>query len=305
MTDTREKEQKTWISNIQRFSLDDGPGIRTTVFLMGCSLSCQWCHNPECLSAGSGVQFHQERCIGCERCVRACPNDCHALIDGIHHFSRASCKVCFSCVERCPANSLIQTGSRMSGTEVVDRVLRDKAFNNASDGGATFSGGEALLHVDFLREALPLCKENGVHTAIDTAGNVPWTAFQAVLPHTDIFLFDVKFMSEDLHRRWTLASNRLLLENLSRLCESEKRIWLRIPVIPEVNSGDEMRKIAGLVDSLPHIERVELLPYHPYGAAKYKTLGLSYNLPDIAKPTGSFMIDQAAFFQREVMIKSS
>ena len=193
----------------------------------------------------------------------------------------------------------------MSAVEILDEALRDEAYISTSGGGVTFSGGEPLMHGEFLREALSLCKENGLHTALDTAGNVAWTAFEAVLPYTDLFLYDIKLISEDLHREWTGAGNSLILENLSKLCGLDRRIWLRIPVIPGVNCADEMRKIAEFTDSLPSVERVELLPYHPYGAAKYRLLGLGYDMDGAQKPSEGFMLDQAALFQREVKVKNA
>ena len=251
---------KAFIFDIERGSFVDGPGIRTTVFFKGCNLQCKWCHNPESQSKNKQILFYRDKCTGCGKCKSVCP------------YAFEKCDFCGKCALYCPQDVRKICGKEYTVEEVLSEILKDKEYYGNS-GGVTFSGGECMLQIDFLKAILEKCKENGVHTAVDTAGNVSWEYFEKILPHTDLFLYDVKCFSEDLHKDGTGVSNRLILENLQKLSENKAEIIIRIPVIPEFNGNlCEMQKIANLLNGLK-ISKVELLPYHAMGEHKWFAIG--------------------------------
>ena len=253
------------IFDIQRASFVDGPGIRTTVFFKGCHLRCKWCHNPESQNPHPEVMVHKNKCTGCGKCAEVCP----------HHL--AKCEMCGKCVAACPAGARQIYGYAKSIEDIVAEVKKDKAFYDPSGGGVTVSGGECMLQIDALCELLKQCRENGIRTAVDTAGDVPWTHFEKILPFTDLFLYDVKCFTEALHQEGTGISNKRLLENLTRLSkETEVDIIVRIPLIPTFNDNkEEIQKIAAFLRPL-RIRDVELLPYHQMGEHKYDGLGRAF-----------------------------
>lgn len=285
------------VSNIQRFSLDDGPGIRTTVFLKGCNLGCKWCHNPECMQPEKSLQFNPRQCINCGACAAVCTK-CHTFMDGQHIFDRTRCDLCMQCVTHCPANALMVNGKEMTTDEVMDILLRDTQFYRMSCGGVTFSGGEPLLQLPFLLTLLKKCKQAGLHTAVDTAGNVNWHALEAVIPFTNLFLYDIKAISSGIHKKATGVDNEAILSNIQRLSERGCTIWIRVPVIPGINTDVEMEQIAGFLEGLGSVEKVELLPYHRYGIGKYAMLGLTYPLWDCKEPTDAYMAEQKGLFHK-------
>lgn len=243
------------IFDLQRFSVHDGPGIRTTVFLKGCPLRCAWCHNPEGLEAEPQLQFFADRCIGCGACGSR-----ETLADAAH----------------CPADALCVCGREIDERELIEAVLRDRPYYGET-GGVTFSGGECLLQADFVAAALALAKRERLHTAIDTCGAVAWSEIEKTLGLCDLYLYDVKCIDPAVHRRYTGADNAQILCNLHRLSGTGAEIWVRIPVIPDFNdSVGEMTAIAELVEALPAVRRVTLMPYHSLGASKYETLGRVY-----------------------------
>ena len=253
--------KKALIFDIERGSFVDGPGIRTTVFFKGCNLRCKWCHNPESQSKNKQILFYRDKCTGCGKCKSVCP----------YHFEQ--CDFCGKCALYCPQDARKICGKEYTVEEVLSEILKDKAYYGES-GGVTFSGGECMLQIDFLKAILEKCKENGVHTAVDTAGNVPWEYFEKILPYTDLFLYDVKCISEDLHKDGTGVSNRLILENLQKLSDKNAEIIVRVPVMPEFNGNDyEMQKIADYLKDL-RIKKVELLPYHAMGEHKWTAIGM-------------------------------
>ena len=254
---------KATIFDIERNSYVDGPGIRTTVFFKGCNLRCAWCHNPESQIAKPQMMFYKNKCTGCGKCREKCPN------------SMEKCDLCGRCSLFCPQDARDICGKEYTVDEVLKEVLKDKAFYETSGGGVTFSGGECMLQIEFLTKILKACKENGIHTAVDTAGHVPYERFEQILPYTDLFLYDVKCFDSDKHRQYTGVENQLILKNLKRLLATGTPVWVRIPIIPTFNDTvEEMQKIKAFLSSCGAPEKVELLPYHAMGEHKYAALRL-------------------------------
>ena len=334
MTGRRFPDMDGMVFNIQRFSIHDGPGIRTTVFLKGCNLRCFWCHNPESLQPEPQLQVFPQKCIGCGKCLEVCPLQAHQLIaspvaatvaapdqaaetvagteitasgntatlakslSGRKIFLRERCTGCGKCAETCYAGALVLTGKKMTVEEVVAEIEKDRPFYENSGGGATFSGGEPLLQSDFLAEALEACRRKGIHTAVDTAGNVPWPTFRRVLPLTDLFLFDMKTADPALHRRATGVTNTRILKNLACLAAAGTRIHVRIPVIPGMNdSPEEMAAMADILAGIPGLEKVELLPFHRLGGGKYESLGMTYRAAALTAPEPAALDSLAALFR--------
>ncbi len=249
------------IFDIERNSYVDGPGIRTTVFFKGCNLKCAWCHNPESQGFKPQMMFYTDKCKGCGKCDEVCPTP-------------ENCTLCGKCTIYCPVDARKVCGKEYTVDEVLTEVLKDKAFYENSGGGVTFSGGECMLQIDFLLEILKKCKENGIHTAVDTAGHVPFHQFEKIMPYTDLFLYDIKCFESEKHKEYVGVTNELILENLSKLLKSGVNVHIRIPVIPTVNdSVEEMLKIKEFLDLNGGVQNVELLPYHAMGENKYGAIG--------------------------------
>ncbi len=267
------------ISNIQGYSIHDGPGIRTTVFLKGCPLRCKWCANPENLTDSVRVGFVANNCKGCGHCAEACPEG--AIIPGeVRRIDRTRCTSCCACVEACYYGALVRYGEEMSVEQVFDKVRRDKMFYDTSGGGVTVSGGEPLVHADFVAELFRLCKDEGIGTCVETCGCVARSALEKVLPLTDVFYYDLKIPDGAKHREYTGQSNELILANARFLTESGAKMLFRQPLIPGVNSSEEdVRATAEFIRSLnrPDIA-LQLMPYHRMGTAKYAALDEEYSL---------------------------
>jgi len=260
------------VFNIQRYSVQDGPGIRATVFLKGCPLRCGWCHNPEGLAPAREVMVNEGRCCGCARCRLACPQATPG--EGPLPARVAGCEFCGACTTACPADCRRIIGEEMTVADVLRMALQDRIFFEESNGGVTFSGGEPLMQPAFLRALLSACREEGVHTAIDTCGMAALEDLRAIVPFTDLFLFDLKFLDEETHRRYTGASNRRILENLEVLGRDHGNIWLRVPLIPGVNDDPvELARVARFAANLEGIRQVNVLPYHRTGLHKWERLG--------------------------------
>ena len=274
--------------DIQRGSFVDGPGVRTTVFFRGCNLRCEWCHNPESQSGGKHIFHYAEKCISCAACDAACPFG--AISKG--NVDYAGCAFCGKCEIVCPVGALRVSGFELEEDEIVKIIIKDKPFYDQSGGGVTFSGGESMLYPDDVASLARRCGENSVHVAVDTAGNVPWKCFETVMPYVDLFLYDIKTLDNEKHRRYTGASNERILDNLKRLLSSGKAV--RIPVIPSINAtAEDMRKIRDFLDENGGAP-VELLPYHRLGENKYRALGMQPKKFDV--PTDETMRELKKIF---------
>jgi len=297
------------VSNIQRLSLDDGPGIRTTVFLKGCPLRCRWCHNPECIAPRRQLLHYAAQCAGCGSCAKVCPEGVFAMEDAgdggtvSRIIARERCTFCGKCIDFCPKAAITTAGKEYTVDGLKSVLLRDANFYRNSGGGVTLSGGEPLLQGDFTLEMLMALKQAGIHTAVDTCGYVPYEQFEKVIEYTDLFLFDIKTVDPKLHRELTGHGNGLILENYKRLCASGVRIWVRMPLVAGVNDG-EAEKTAALLKEYP-AELVELLPYHAYGVSKYESLGMEYPGKGYEPPAKEQLAELAGLFRGQVHIKES
>ncbi len=261
------------IFNIQRFCVDDGPGIRTTVFLKGCPLHCVWCHNPESQKPHPQLLYSPEKCIGCGACTADCPNGLHRFSEGSHIFDRDKCTNCGACAAHCYAEALEYCGKTASVGEDMQTVLSDKAFYG-TDGGLTLSGGEPLMQPDFSLALASEAKAQGIHVCMETSGFCETETLKKIAPFIDTFLFDFKLWDEELHRSYIGVSNRLILQNLKYLSQQGSDIILRCPIIPDVNLCQaHFDAIAQTALENPAIRQIDLLPYHPLGISKYRRLG--------------------------------
>jgi pyruvate formate lyase activating enzyme len=283
------------VFNIQKFSVHDGPGIRTTVFLKGCPLRCAWCHNPEGIASERDILVIEVRCLRCGECNRAC--EVNPLGTGTpFDFSQVpeNCVLCEKCAEACPTGARQVIGRRMGAEELVGEILQDRVFYEESGGGVTFSGGEPLMQWQFLRAALQACRAEGLHTAVDTSGFARSEDLLAVAEYTNLFLYDLKHMDDQRHREQTGVSNRLILENLRALGQTGCEIWVRVPLIPGVNDDRcNLENAAKFAASIPNVRQVCLLPYHATGTPKSMRLG--HQTP--WQPNGSLSkprVDEAA-----------
>lgn len=263
------------VFNIQKFSIHDGPGIRTTVFLKGCPLRCKWCHNPEGLSAATEIEYEPSKCIGCGACVATCPRGCHSLSETEGHgYVRDDCVKCGECLEKCVAGALKLVGTEYTVEEVLKKVMADKIFYDTSGGGMTLSGGEPFFQHEFAIALLKAAKEAGLHTAVETSGFCKTDILLEAAPYVDLFLFDYKATRDDLHRELTGVPQEPILRNLKALSDAGTKIMLRCPIIPTANdTEDHFSAIADFADALDGILRVELEPYHALGTGKAPKIG--------------------------------
>ncbi len=275
--------QTAIITNIQGFSIHDGPGIRTVVFFKGCPMSCQWCANPECLPGTPAVGFIRSLCTNCGKCLEACSNNAIRQGEGEHRIDYARCKACGNCVGQCYSGALIRYGELMSVEEVWDAVRRDKMFYDESGGGVTASGGEPLLHPEFVRELFERCRQEGIDTCVETCGFVDPEALRSGIPVTDHFLFDLKHMDSEVHRRHTGQSNDIILRNAALLIERGADVLFRQPLVPGINdSVENIEATARFLASLGNgAARLQIMPFHRMGLSKYRALDVSYGMEGI------------------------
>jgi pyruvate formate lyase activating enzyme len=280
-----QKPLRGLITNVQRFSIHDGPGIRTTVFLKGCPLCCFWCHNPEDRVARQEVQWFPDRCIGCDACLVACPEGAQDRMDGQRVYHREACQVCGRCVDVCYAEALVMAGRWWAPEELLELLLRDREFYEQSGGGITLSGGEPTLQQAFARRTLELCRRAGLRTAIETAAYCRWEGLAELLPWLDLLIMDIKLIDDAAHRAATGVANRLILENARRLSTTGVPLLVRTPVVPGVNDTPEaIGAVAGFIAGFPNLHYYELMPFHRMAGGKYRSLGLSYEGEGLAPP---------------------
>lgn len=266
------------IFNIQRFCTEDGPGIRTTVFLKGCPLNCIWCHNPESRSFQRELLFNSEKCIGCRACAEVCKN--HSFESGKHSFGKDICADCGKCALVCPADALEICGKRSSVTEITETVLKDLEFYKNSGGGVTISGGEPLFQPAFSLALLKEFKKHKLHTAVETCGYFSGD-ISLFAPYVDLWLFDIKLFGEEKHKKYTGVSNIPIIKNLRLLDSFGANIILRCPIIPDINLNEEhFKNISALANSLGSVSEINLLPYHPLGISKSEQLGKESSYPN-------------------------
>jgi pyruvate formate lyase activating enzyme len=291
------------VFDIQRFSVHDGPGIRTTVFLKGCPLRCLWCHNPESIDPRPQLSYRPDRCIGCMRCVGVCPHGCHRIVDGAHVLDRTDCTTCGLCAEECYAEALEIVGKDLTVGKVMETVLSDRPFYETSDGGMTISGGEPLFQADFTHALLTVAKQEGLHTCLDTSGHAAWEAFERVLPVTDMFLFDIKETDPTALQELTGASERLVIRNLESLSQQGATIVLRCPLIPGLNDRTEhLQAIGEIAERLDGIEFVDVHPYHPLGRSKLDALAMEDTLPKVETPAAEIVAEWVRIVQTRTSV---
>ncbi len=274
------------IFDIQRFSIHDGPGIRTTVFLKGCPLNCLWCGNPESISLQPQLSYLADKCIACAACLTACPEKALSSDEnGKAKLDREQCTNCGDCAAECDPKALEMVGREATVDEVMDVVWRDRDYYKASGGGMTLSGGDPVFQSRFAETLLRGAKARGFHRCVETSGYALWGVLRSLVPHVDLWLYDYKETDSRLHERFTGKPNTLIVENLQRLHDAGAKILLRCPMIPQHNARKEhLDGIAKLAQRLPKLEGVELLPYYDLWRAKLKRLGLKSRLPDSVKP---------------------
>lgn len=292
--------QSGLVFNIQRYSVHDGPGIRTTVFLKGCPLRCAWCHNPEGISPRREIVVIESRCLRCGECRRVC-----ALAPNLPGESPlparvAQCELCGACCEACPVDARRIAGEVMTVDQVLQAVLRDRVFYDESGGGVTFSGGEPLHQPEFLQAVLTACRVQGLHTAVDTCGLASTRHLLAIAPVTSLFLYDLKLADEESHEKHTGASNRRILKNLRALAKVHSNIWIRVPLVQGINDhGAELEETARVAASLPSVRQVNVLPYHATGLKKSERLGQGSTVSHLRAPTSDCVATAVRIFERE------
>jgi len=286
------------IFNIQRYSIHDGPGIRTTVFLKGCPLNCWWCQNPESQLSGQEMVFWEDRCIGCGACSLNCPSGAIQMENNKPVTDKNKCNLCGKCSRICPAQAREMIGKKLTAEEIIKEVEKDLVFYEESGGGVTFSGGEPLEQSEFLEELLNGCREKKIHTTVDTTGYISWEILNKISPKVDLFLYDLKIMDNEKHKKYTGVSNEIILENLKKLTSVHNNIFVRFPVIPGINDDyQNIRKMGEFLSSLK-IAQVNLLPYHHIGIDKYKRLGNKYKLVDIQPPSEEQLSEVSAILRK-------
>jgi pyruvate formate lyase activating enzyme len=283
------------VFDIKRYALHDGPGIRVSVHFKGCPLRCWWCHNPESQSFNPQILFRRDRCIGCKICVSACPN---GALSARYDDESKLCKGCGNCADACPSEAREICGQQMSVAEVMETVMKERIFFDQSGGGVTISGGEPLSQINFALALLEECKRNGINTAVDTCGFVGMDSLLEAIPLTDIFLYDLKHMDHEAHRRYTGVDNEIIKSNMLKLSEAGARINARMPFIPGLNSDEtNIRATGEFLSRAKGVELLSILPYHAAAADKHRRWGMEFLLADVYPPTGNALKSAAGIME--------
>jgi pyruvate formate lyase activating enzyme len=286
------------VFNIQRFSVNDGPGIRTIVFLKGCPLRCFWCSNPESQKSSFEISYIHKICLLCQRCVQTCPNEALKLIGDNIDMDYAKCKVCGKCVEVCPVNARKIEGEEYTVEKLFEVVAKDLVFFKTSKGGVTISGGEPYTQFEFLLSFLKKCKQETVHTAVETCGYAEWDKIELTLKYIDLFLYDLKHMDTALHEEYTGVQNKRILENFNRLVAKNVNIVVRFPLIPDYNNDNKnLERMVEFLEEVNYSDEIHILPYHRLGSNKYQHLDKEYKLEELKPPKDKEIIKVERFFK--------
>jgi pyruvate formate lyase activating enzyme len=283
---------------IQRYCINDGPGIRTTVFLQGCALQCKWCHNPESQFERPILMYNERLCKGCQLCVDQCPNDVHSFVDGLHRVDFEQCEACGECLKTCMPEALTLHGREATTGEVMEEILQDRDYYEGSGGGVTVSGGEPLRQPEFVIELARACRKEGIQVYLDTCGFAAESTFMEVGAVVDGFLFDVKMIDPEKHEAWTNRDNDLILENFGRAVASGKAVRMRVIIIPGLtDTEDNLNGIVRLAREKEFSGPIDLMPYHRMGAGKYRNMGKDYAMDGVEPPTPKRLEEIVRFFE--------
>lgn len=292
---------KTLITNIQKYSIHDGDGIRTTVFFKGCPLNCQWCHNPETKSFSREIMWDHEKCTRCQNCINTCPAKAISYCDGRIKTNNTSCTGCAVCIENCIYNARSIMGQELEVEELIKKIEQDMMFYESSNGGVTLSGGEVMAQdMDFLIALTKKLYRKGISINIDTCGMVPYSRFENILPYIDTFLYDIKLMDTNEHKKYTGCSNEEILSNLIRLAKDKAKIAIRLPIIGSVN--DNMDHIKAVTNFLKNENinpaAIHLIPFHTFGKDKSVKLGKSDTSVDFYIPSQQQLLEYKEYIEK-------
>ena len=292
-----------YIFNIQKFSTHDGDGVRTTIFFKGCPLRCMWCHNPESQHYYKELIFHHHKCTACGRCVAKCKQGANSIVDGKIVFDRSKCTACGVCTDWCITEARELAGKEYTVDALVKEAMKDKIFYEQSGGGVTLSGGEVMSsqHMDYVEEVCRKLHENGVSVFIDTSGYTDYENLKRILPYVDVFLYDIKVMDPEDHKKYIGVDNSLILENLKKLSDEGAGLYIRLPIIQQVNATDEHIEsvIHFLKENNIHARQVNLLPYHDIGKGKYASLDMEYHDDEMSVPVSELMEHFKSMFEEQ------